>query len=84
MRWQGHLFWGQYAPERMRDDVYVITPLPMNGTDLRIQYAVLTEAVETGYEDVDGDGRTDSVLERRTDVFDVTYRVEFVVPRDAR
>jgi uncharacterized repeat protein (TIGR01451 family) len=84
MRWQGHLFWGQYAPERMRNDVYVRTPLPMGGTDLRIQYAVLTEAVETGYEDVDGDGRTDSVLERRTDVFEATYRVEFVVPRDAR
>jgi len=84
MRWQGHLFWGQYAPERMRQDVYVRTPLPTRGTDLRIQYAVLTEAVETGYEDVDGDGRTDSVLERRTDVFEATYRVEFVVPRDAR
>jgi len=84
MRWQGHLFWGQYPPERMRQDVYVRTPLPTGGTDLRIQYAVLTEAVETGYEDVDGDGRTDSVLERRTDVFDATYRVEFVVPRDAR
>jgi uncharacterized repeat protein (TIGR01451 family) len=84
MRWQGHLFWGQHPPERMRQDVYVRTPLPTGGTDLRIQYAVLTEAVETGYEDVDGDGRTDSVLERRTDVFDATYRVEFVVPRDAR
>jgi len=84
MRWQGHLFWGQYAPERMRQDVYVRTPLPTGGTDLRIQYAVLTEAVETGYEDVDGDGRTDSVLERRTDVFEATYRVELVVPRDAR
>ncbi|WP_448545688.1 hypothetical protein [Roseiflexus sp.] len=84
MRQQGHLFWGQYEPDRMRSDVYVRTPLPINGTDLRIQYAVLTEAVETGYEDVDGDGRTDSVLERRTDVFETTYRVEFVVPRDAR
>ena len=84
MRRQGHLFWGQYAPERMRSDVYVITPLPLRGTDLRIQYAVLTEAVETGYEDVDGDGRTDSVLERRTDVFEATYRVDMVVPRDVR
>jgi uncharacterized repeat protein (TIGR01451 family) len=84
MRGQGHLFWGQYAPERMRSDVYVRTPLPTGGTDLRIRYAVLTEAVETGYEDIDGDGRTDSVLERRTDVFEATYRVELVVPRDAR
>jgi uncharacterized repeat protein (TIGR01451 family) len=84
MRRQGHLFWGQYPPERMRNDVYVRTPLPTGGTDLRIRYAVLTEAVETGYEDIDGDGRTDSVLERRTDVFEATYRVELVVPRDAR
>ncbi len=84
LRGQGHVYWAQYPPERMRQDVYVRTPLPTRGTDLRIQYAVLTEAVETGYEDVDGDGRTDSVLERRTDVFEATYRVEFVVPRDAR
>jgi hypothetical protein len=45
---------------------------------------VLTEVVETGYFDIDEDGRTDSVLERRTDVFEATYRVELVVPRDAR
>ncbi len=81
---QGHLYWAQYPPERMRNDVYVITPLPTGGTDLRIQYAVLTEVVETGYFDVDEDGRADSVLERRTDVVETTYRVEFVVPRDAR
>ena len=37
MRWQGHLFWGQHPPERMRQDVYVRTPLPPGGTDLRIQ-----------------------------------------------
>jgi uncharacterized repeat protein (TIGR01451 family) len=84
MRWQGHLFWGQHPPERMRQDVYVRTPLPTGGTNLRIQYAVLTEVVETGYFDIDEDGRTDSVLERRTDVFEATYRVELVVPRDAR
>ena len=84
LRGQGHVYWAQYPPERMRNDVYVVTPLPPGGTDLRIQYAVLTEVVETGYFDVDEDGRTDSVLERRTDVFEATYRVEFVVPRDAR
>jgi uncharacterized repeat protein (TIGR01451 family) len=84
LRGQGHVYWAQYPPERMRNDVYVITPLPRNGTDLRIQYAVLTEVVETGYFDIDEDGRTDSVLERRTDVFEETYRVELVVPRDAR
>jgi uncharacterized repeat protein (TIGR01451 family) len=84
LRGQGHVYWAQYSPERMRNDVYVITPLPSNGTDLRIQYAVLTEVVETGYFDIDEDGRTDSVLERRTDVFEATYRVELVVPRDAR
>jgi hypothetical protein len=84
LRGQGHVYWAQYPPERMRNDVYVVTPLPPGGTDLRIQYAVLTESVETGYFDVDEDGRTDSVLERRTDVFEATYRVEFVVPRDAR
>lgn len=84
MRGQGRLYWAQYAPERMRNDVYVITPLPPNGTDLRIQYAVLTEVVETGYFDVDEDGRTDSVLDRRTDIVDATYRVGFVVPRDSR
>jgi hypothetical protein len=84
LRGQGHVYWAQYPPERMRNDVYVITPLPRNGTDLRIQYAVLTEVVETGYFDIDEDGRTDSVLERRTDVFEATYRVELVVPRDAR
>ncbi len=84
MRQQGHLFWSQFSPETMRSDVYVITPLPTAGTDLRIQYAVLTEVVETGYMDVDGDGRENSVLDRRTDVFDATYRVELVVPRDVR
>jgi uncharacterized repeat protein (TIGR01451 family) len=84
LRGQGHVYWAQYPPERMRNDVYVITPLPRNGTDLRIQYAVLTEVVETGYFDIDEDGRTNSVLERRTDVFEATYRVELVVPRDAR
>lgn len=84
MQQQGHLFWSQFRPETMRNDVYVVTPLPTAGTDLRIQYAVLTEVVETGYMDVDGDGREDSVLDRRTDVFDVAYRVELVVPRDVR
>ncbi|MGQ9828771.1 MAG: DUF11 domain-containing protein, partial [Roseiflexus sp.] len=84
MRRQGHLFWSEFAPDSMRPDVYTVRPLPRNGTDLVIQYAVLTEAVETNLEDVDGDGVTGSVLERRTDILETPYRVYLVVPRDAR
>ncbi|MDW8215791.1 MAG: hypothetical protein RMJ55_19750, partial [Roseiflexaceae bacterium] len=57
---------------------YGIWPLPGSPTNLRIQYAVLTELVETGLYDLDGDGRDDSVLDRRTDVLDGTFTVTLV------
>lgn len=81
---QGRLYWSQFAPERVHSATYVLTPLPAGPTDIRIQYVVLTELVETGLYDLDGDGRSDSVLDRRTDVIDGAYQVTLLVPRDAR
>ncbi|ABU57505.1 conserved repeat domain [Roseiflexus castenholzii DSM 13941] len=85
MRGQGRLYWSAFAPSSLAEATYGLWPLPDGGvTDLRIQYAVLVELVETGAYDLDGDGRGDSVLDRATFVQDATYRVTLVVPRDVR
>lgn len=85
MRGQGRLYWSAFAPSSLAEATYGLWPLPNGGvTDLRIQYAVLVELVETGAYDLDGDGRGDSVLDRATFVQDATYRVTLVVPRDVR
>ncbi|MDW8147004.1 MAG: hypothetical protein RMJ48_12060 [Roseiflexaceae bacterium] len=81
---QGRLYWAAFAPESLAGATYGIWPLPGSPTNLRIQYAVLTELVETGLYDLDGDGRDDSVLDRRTDVLDGTFTVTLVAPRDVR
>lgn len=84
MRNQGRLYWAPFAPETMAGATYVIAPLPPSPTTIRIQYAVLVELVENGTYDLDEDGRSDSVLERRTFVQDGTYVTTLVAPRDAR
>ncbi len=81
---QGRLYWAPFAPESLAAATYGIWPLPPGSTNIRVQYAVLTELVETGLYDIDGDGRGDSVLDRRTDVLDGTYIVTLVAPRDMR
>ncbi|PMP83667.1 MAG: hypothetical protein C0183_07780, partial [Roseiflexus castenholzii] len=85
MRGQGRLYWSAFEPSKLAEATYGVWPLPGGGvTDVRIQYAVLVELVETGAYDLDGDGRGDSVLDRTTFVQDATYRVTLVVPRDTR
>lgn len=81
---QGRLYWSAFAPESLASATYGIWPLPPSPTTIRIQYAVLTELVETGLYDIDEDGRSDSVLDRRTDIMGGTFTVTLVAPRDAR
>lgn len=81
---QGRLYWAAFAPESLAAATYGIWPLPASPTNLRIQYAVLTELAETGLYDLDEDGRSDSVLDRRTDIVDGTFTVTLVAPRDVR
>lgn len=81
---QGRLYWSAFAPESLAGATYGVWPLPPSPTTIRIQYAVLTELVETGLYDIDEDGRSDSVLDRRTDIVGGTFTVTLVAPRDAR
>lgn len=84
MAGMGHLYWADTPPERMRDDVYVATPLPAGPTDLVIQIAVLTTLSENGSYDLDGDGSATSVLLYRTHAVSGGFTPTLLVPRDSR
>lgn len=81
---QGRLYWSAFAPESLPSATYGIWPAPLHPTPIRIQYAVLVELVETGLYDIDEDGRSDSVLDRRTFIQDGTYTVTLTAPRDVQ
>lgn len=66
------LAYGAYRVDALQDE---------SPANLRISLAVLTELVESGMIDVDGDGRTDSVLDRRTDAVHGVILVRLAAPR---
>ncbi|NWG20239.1 MAG: DUF11 domain-containing protein [Chloroflexi bacterium] len=84
MAGMGHLYWAATPPERMRADVYMLTPLPAGPTDLAIQIAVLSTLSENGSYDLNGDGSATSVLLYRTHTVTGGFTPTLLVPRDAR
>lgn len=84
MAGMGHLYWAATPPERMRADVYVLTPLPAGPTDLALQVAVLTTLSENGSYDLNGDGNATSVLLYRTHAVAGSFTPTLIVPRDSR
>ncbi|HWQ13892.1 MAG TPA: hypothetical protein VNL77_13925 [Roseiflexaceae bacterium] len=83
MRGMAHSYWSETLPGSMRSDVYVWTPLPRGPTQLVLAYAVLTTAQENGV-DVDGDGRTNSIIARTTTVTGGAFQVTLLAPRSRR
>ena len=75
-------WWAQSAPTFTRDDVYV-QQSPAAPTQLVLEYAVLTVARENGT-DLDGDGRTDSVITRSTTTSRGAFQVTLLTPRSGR